>query len=68
MSTSGIYPKVARGEGLAIVYKKFAEFTWKSADFQFAFVAMELNHELCGLIEGFDMADLKEVTNRNHSR
>ena len=49
MAIGGMYPKVAHGEALAIVYPAFAEFTWESAITQFARLARILNSELSEL-------------------
>lgn len=46
MAIGGMYPHVAHGEALAIVYPAFTEFTWESAIPQFAKVACILNPEL----------------------
>ena len=46
MAIGGMYPHVAHGEALAIVYPAFAEFTWKSAIPQFSKLARILNPEL----------------------
>ncbi|WP_372932381.1 iron-containing alcohol dehydrogenase [Mariniphaga sediminis] len=46
MAIGGMYPHVAHGEALAMVYPEFAEFTWKSAISQFSRVARILNPEL----------------------
>jgi alcohol dehydrogenase class IV len=46
MAIGGMYPHVAHGEALAIVYPAFAEFTWKSAIPQFARLARIMNPEL----------------------
>ncbi len=46
MAIGGMYPHVAHGEALAIVYPAFAEFTWKAAIPQFAKIARILNLEL----------------------
>jgi alcohol dehydrogenase class IV len=43
MAIGGMYPHVAHGEALAIVYPAFAEFTWKSAIPQFARLARIMN-------------------------
>lgn len=45
MAIGGMYPHVAHGEALAIVYPAFAEFTWKSAIPQFSKLARTLNPE-----------------------
>ena len=45
MAIGGMYPHVAHGEALAIVYPAFAEFTWESAIPQFARLAGILNPE-----------------------
>jgi len=46
MAIGGMYPNVAHGEALAIVYPAFAEFTWEAAVPQFAKLAGILNSEL----------------------
>ena len=46
MAIGGMYPQVAHGEALAIVYPAFAEFTWESAIPQFSKLARILNPEL----------------------
>ncbi len=46
MAIGGMYPHVAHGEALAIVYPAFAEFTWQSAVPQFSKLARLLNPEL----------------------
>ena len=46
MAIGGMYPHVAHGESLAIVYPAFAEFTWEAAIPQFARLARALNPEL----------------------
>lgn len=46
MAIGGMYPHVAHGEALAIVYPAFTEFTWESAIPQFARVVCILNPEL----------------------
>jgi alcohol dehydrogenase class IV len=43
MAIGGMYPQVAHGEALAIVYPAFAEFTWESAIPQFSRLARILN-------------------------
>lgn len=43
MAIGGMYPHVAHGEALAIVYPAFAEFTWESAIPQFARLSVILN-------------------------
>jgi alcohol dehydrogenase class IV len=43
MAIGGMYPHVAHGEALAIVYPAFAEFTWESAVPQFSRLARILN-------------------------
>ena len=48
MAIGGMYPHVAHGEALAIVYPAFAEFTWKAAVPQFAGLAKSLNSQLKG--------------------
>ncbi|MCX6327317.1 MAG: iron-containing alcohol dehydrogenase [Bacteroidia bacterium] len=46
MAIGGMYPHVAHGEALAIVYPAFAEFTWKASISQFAKIARILKPEL----------------------
>ena len=46
MAIGGMYPNVAHGESLAIVYPAFTRFTWKSAVPQFSTLARILNPEL----------------------
>ncbi len=46
MAIGGMYPHVAHGEALAIVYPSFASFTWESAVEKFAKVGRMLNGEL----------------------
>jgi alcohol dehydrogenase class IV len=46
MAIGGMYPHVAHGEALAIIYPAFAEFTWESAIPQFSKLARMLNPEL----------------------
>ncbi len=45
MAIGGMYPHVAHGESLAIVYPAFAKFTWESAVPQFSKLARILNPE-----------------------
>jgi alcohol dehydrogenase class IV len=46
MAIGGMYPHVAHGEALAIVYPAFAEFTWEAAIPQFSRLARILRPEL----------------------
>jgi alcohol dehydrogenase class IV len=46
MAIGGMYPQVAHGEALAIVYPAFADFTWEAAVPQFSKLARLLNPEL----------------------
>jgi len=46
MAIGGMYPHVAHGEALAIVYPAFADFTWEAAIPQFARLGSILNPEL----------------------
>ncbi|QGY46790.1 iron-containing alcohol dehydrogenase [Maribellus comscasis] len=46
MAIGGMYPQVAHGEALAIVYPAFAEYTWKHAIPQFSRIARILNSKL----------------------
>ncbi|MCX6227556.1 MAG: iron-containing alcohol dehydrogenase [Bacteroidia bacterium] len=48
MAIGGMYPHVAHGEALAIVYPAFAEFTWEAAIPQFAKLSKILNPHLIG--------------------
>jgi alcohol dehydrogenase class IV len=52
MAIGGMYPNVAHGEALAIVYPAFTRFTWESAVPQFAKLARTLNHGLKDLSDG----------------
>jgi alcohol dehydrogenase class IV len=52
MAIGGMYPHVAHGESLAIVYPAFAEFTWEAAIPQFARLARALNPELILVADG----------------
>ena len=49
MAIGGMYPHVAHGEALSIVYPAFADFTWEAAVPQFARLAKILNPELVSL-------------------
>jgi alcohol dehydrogenase class IV len=51
MAIGGMYPHVAHGEALAIVYPEFAEFTWESAIPQFSKLARILNPALNGVLD-----------------
>lgn len=57
MAIGGLYPHVAHGEALAIVYPAFAEFTWQSAVPQFSRLARILNPEL-NTVSDFEAASL----------
>lgn len=46
MAIGGMYPHVAHGEALAMVYPAFADFTWEAAIPQFAKLARILNPSL----------------------
>jgi len=46
MAIGGMYPHVAHGESLAIVYPAFAKFTWEAAIPQFAKLSRNLNPDL----------------------
>ncbi len=46
MAIGGLYPHVAHGEALAIVYPSFAEYTWEAAIDEFAKLAGMLNPKL----------------------
>ena len=46
MAIGGMYPHVAHGESLAIVYPAFAKFTWEAAIPQFAKLSRKLNPDL----------------------
>jgi alcohol dehydrogenase class IV len=52
MAIGGMYPNVAHGEALAIVYPAFTRFTWESAVPQFANLARILNPGLKDLPDG----------------
>ena len=51
MAVGGMYPHVAHGEALAILYPAFADFTWESAVPEFAHLAKILNPSLEGSAE-----------------
>jgi alcohol dehydrogenase class IV len=65
MAIGGLYPHVAHGEALAIVYPACMKFTWESAVAQFAAIGRIFSKELinaidkeaayqsCGVINGF---------------
>jgi alcohol dehydrogenase class IV len=46
MAIGGMYPNVAHGEALAIVYPAFTRFTWQNAVRQFATIARIFNTDL----------------------
>jgi alcohol dehydrogenase class IV len=46
MAIGGMYPNIAHGEALAIVYPAFTRFTWESAITQFSKLGRILNPEL----------------------
>lgn len=46
MAIGGMYPQVAHGEGLAIIYPAFARYTWHSDIASFAKLARIINPEL----------------------
>jgi len=46
MAVGGMYPNVAHGEALAILYPAFTRFTWEHAIPQFAAMARIFNHDL----------------------
>lgn len=48
MAIGGMYPHVAHGQALAIVYPACARFTWKHAIDQYAFVSRTFNNSLNG--------------------
>jgi len=52
MAIGGMYPNVAHGEALAIVYPAFTRFTWESAVPQFSKLARTLNPGLKDLSDG----------------
>jgi alcohol dehydrogenase class IV len=52
MAIGGMYPNVAHGEALAIVYPAFTRFTWESAVPQFSNLARILNPGLKALPDG----------------
>lgn len=60
MAIGGMYPNVAHGEALAIVYPAFTRFTWKSAVRQFAKLARLLNYDLINVAD--ELAAEKAVT------
>lgn len=49
MAIGGMYPQVAHGEALAIIYPEFCEFTWASAILEFARLSRLLNPSLNNL-------------------
>ena len=49
MAVGGMYPKIAHGEALAIVYPAFSRFTWKSAIPQFSKLGRIFNPQLKNL-------------------
>ena len=49
MAIGGMYPHVAHGEALAIVYPTFTDFTWESAIENFSRLAKSFNKELKSL-------------------
>jgi alcohol dehydrogenase class IV len=51
MAVGGMYPHVAHGEALAMLYPAFAEFTWKSAIPQFSRLTRILNPTLMAMPE-----------------
>jgi alcohol dehydrogenase class IV len=51
MAIGGMYPHVAHGETLAIVYPAFADFTWEAAVPQFAKISRILNSKLISVSE-----------------
>lgn len=51
MAVGGMYPHVAHGEALAILYPAFSEFTWEAANKQFARLAKILNPSLISMSE-----------------
>lgn len=51
MAIGGMYPNVAHGESLAIVYPAFTRFTWKSAIPQFSKLARIFNPDLKSLAD-----------------
>ena len=48
MAIGGMYPHVAHGQALAIVYPACTEYTWEKAIDQHAFLSRTLNRELNG--------------------
>ena len=48
MAIGGMYPQVAHGEALAMLYPEFMRYTWQSAVGKFATVARVFNAELAG--------------------
>jgi alcohol dehydrogenase class IV len=61
MAIGGMYPNVAHGESLAIVYPAFAGFTWESAIPQFARLARILDPALNDLPEREAASKSQEV-------
>lgn len=61
MAIGGMYPQVAHGQSLAIVYPAFCQFTWKSAVPQFARLARILDHSLDKVSDG-DAAERSQST------
>lgn len=51
MAIGGMYPHVAHGEALAIMYPAFSEFTWQAAMPQFAKLARVLNPSMTSISE-----------------
>jgi len=51
MAIGGMYPNIAHGEALAIVYPAFTRFTWESAIPQFSKLGKILNPELKSLTD-----------------
>ena len=49
MAVGGMYPHVAHGEALAILYPAFADFTWEAAVPQFSKISRILNPSLVGV-------------------
>jgi alcohol dehydrogenase class IV len=61
MAIGGMYPRIAHGQSLAIVYPAFCQFTWKSAVPQFARLARILDHSLDKVSDG-DAAERSQST------
>ncbi|MGI9545152.1 MAG: hypothetical protein ACR2MX_17955, partial [Cyclobacteriaceae bacterium] len=51
MAIGGMYPQVAHGQALAIVYPACTQFTWRDAIDRYAFLSRTFNQELNGLCD-----------------